>query len=151
MAVFSLNVKCHSRSRGLSAVAGAAYRSGQILIDRRTGQVFDYRRRKGVEHREILLPTDAKPLNREELWNAVERAEKRKNSTVAREFLIALPHELSRTQNERLARDYARWLVDRFGFPPTSAYTSRIGGPLSRAKSQTLAMCTPTSTARRVF
>ncbi|WP_374844869.1 MobQ family relaxase, partial [Paenochrobactrum glaciei] len=91
-----------SRSQGRSATAASAYRAAERIEDHRTGLVFDYERRSGVEHTHILAPENAPEWvhNRAELWNAVEAAETRKNSQVAREVRIALPHEFS--QSERI-------------------------------------------------
>lgn len=117
MAIFHLSVKTVSRSAGRSAVAAVAYRTAERLVDQRTGELHDYRRKRGVEFTELFLPKSAPEWAhiREALWNAAEQAENRKNSTVAREFEIALPSELSGQQRERLARDLAREIVERHG------------------------------------
>lgn len=115
MAIYHLSVKTVSRSAGRSAVAAVAYRTAERLVDQRTGELHDYRRKGGVEFTELFLPKGAPEWAhiRDALWNAAEQAETRKNSTVAREFEIALPAELSAQQRERLARDLAREIVDR--------------------------------------
>ena len=59
MAIYHLSVKIHSRSAGMSAVAGAAYRAGEALDDARTGEAHDYTRRGAVDRTEILGPADA--------------------------------------------------------------------------------------------
>lgn len=117
MAIFHLSVKTISRSAGRSATAAAAYRAGVEITDERTGEVHDYRRKGGVESRELFLPDGAPEwaTDRAKLWNAAEQSEKRKNSTVAREFVVALPSELSAEQREKLAHDFARKLVKRHG------------------------------------
>ena len=117
MAIFHLSVKTISRSAGRSATAAIAYRSGEKVMDERTGLVHDYTRRRGVEHTEIFLPENAPAWasQREQLCNAAELAEKRKNSTVAREFEVALPAELNRDQRLELVREFARDLVQRHG------------------------------------
>lgn len=118
MASYHLSVKPVSRARGRSAPAAAAYRAADRIRDERTGELFDFRRKRGVEYREILLPAAAPSWagQREALWNAAEAAEHRKNSTVAREFEIALPSELSPVQRRELAVRFARELVTRHGF-----------------------------------
>lgn len=117
MASYHLSAKTISRSQGRSATGAAAYRSGTRIDDERTGTVHDYRRRRGVEATFLLLPADAPDWasDRARLWNAAERAETRKNSTVAREFEIALPAELDAGERRRLAADFARELVARHG------------------------------------
>lgn len=117
MAIFHLSVKTISRSAGRSATAAIAYRSGERVIDERTGIVHDYTRRRGVEHTEIFLPENSPSWagNRAQLWNAAELAETRKNSTVAREFEVAIPAELNRDQRLELVREFARELVQRHG------------------------------------
>ncbi|MDE8346488.1 MAG: MobA/MobL family protein [Acidocella sp.] len=117
MAIYHLSVKTISRSAGRSATAAAAYRAGDKIADERTGEIHDYTRKGGVESAEIVLPADAPQwaANRSALWNAAERSETRKNSTVAREFEIALPDELSASERKRLAHDLAREIVARHG------------------------------------
>ena len=117
MASYHLSVKTISRSQGRSATAAAAYRAGARIADERTGVLHDYQRRTGVEAAVLVLPDTAPDWasDRARLWNAAERAETRKNSTVAREFEIALPAELDTAQQQRLAVDFARELVARHG------------------------------------
>lgn len=117
MASFHLSVKTVGRSAGRSATAAAAYRSGDIIRDEQTGEIHDYRRKAGVESADLILPTDAPAWasDRGKLWNAAEVSEKRKNSTVAREFEIALPAELSAAERRKLAHDFAREIVERHG------------------------------------
>ena len=108
MAIYHLSVKIHSRSAGMSAVAGAAYRAGQALEDERTGEAHDYTRRGAVDHTEILAPDDAPSWvqDRGRLWNEVEAAETRKNSQVAREIVVALPKEIEAGSQRQLVRGF---------------------------------------------
>ncbi|WP_069335676.1 MobQ family relaxase [Sphingobium yanoikuyae] len=117
MASFHLAVKAIGRSAGRSATAAAAYRAGVEITDERTGLVHDYTRKQGVEHSELVLPTDAPEwaADRERLWNAAELAEVRKNATVAREYEIALPVELSADERRELALGLAREISERHG------------------------------------
>jgi hypothetical protein len=117
MATYHLSAKTISRSHGRSATAAAAYRTGARITDERTGLIHDYRRRRGIEVALLLLPAHAPDWasDRARLWNAAEGAETRKNSTVAREFEIALPAELDAEQRQRLAVDFAHELVLRHG------------------------------------
>jgi len=115
MAIFHYSVKAINRSSGRSSVAAAAYRSGERLVDERTGVVYDYERREGVLHAEVFLP-DGEKLGRSELWNLVEGAEKRKDAKVAREIVVALPHELTQLDQLILIRGYAQDLSRRTGW-----------------------------------
>ena len=117
MASFHLAVKTIGRSAGRSATAAAAYRAGVEIADERTGIVHDYTRKQGIEHREIVAPFDAPEWARDRsaLWNAAEQAETRKNSTVAREYEIALPAELSADERRDLALGLAREISERHG------------------------------------
>jgi hypothetical protein len=117
VAIFHLSVKTISRSAGRSATAAIAYRSGEKIIDERTGLIHDYTRKNGIEHTEIFLPENspAWAVNRPHLWNAAELAETRINSTVAREFEVAMPAELDKAQRLELVREFARELVQRHG------------------------------------
>jgi ATP-dependent exoDNAse (exonuclease V) alpha subunit len=116
MAIYHLRATMISRSAGRSATAAAAYRSAELIVDQRTGLAFDYRARGGVDHVETLAPADAPDWvqDRAALWNAVELAETRKNSQVAREIRVALPCELDAAQRLQLVRDFCqREFVDR--------------------------------------
>jgi ATP-dependent exoDNAse (exonuclease V) alpha subunit len=121
VAIYHLSVKPVSRAGGRSATAAAAYRSGSEIADRTTGQVFDYTRKRGIDHSEIVLPTEAakRDINwardRQSLWNAAEEAEKRKDARVAREYEVALPHELSRQQRLELVRAFSQEVANRYG------------------------------------
>lgn len=110
MAIYHLRATIISRSQGRSATAAAAYRVADRIEDRRTGLVFDYAARGGVDHTEILAPDHAPDWvrDRSELWNRVEESETRKNSQVAREIRVALPDELTHAQRVALVRDYAQ-------------------------------------------
>ena len=77
MAIYHLSVKIIGRNSGRSAVAAAAYRSGDTLTNHWDGLTHDYSRKGWIEHTEILLPEHAPEefKNRSALWNAVEKAE----------------------------------------------------------------------------
>lgn len=117
MASFHLAVKTVSRSTGRSATGAAAYRAGAEITDERTGLIHDYTRKQGVEHSAIILPANAPAwsADRARLWNAAEQAETRKNSTVAREFEIALPSELDADGRRDLAMTFAQEISERHG------------------------------------
>ncbi|MEB6551123.1 MobA/MobL family protein [Heyndrickxia sporothermodurans] len=107
MAIYHFSAQVISRRRGQSAVAAAAYRSGERLTDERTGEEKYYRR--NVEPDAMILAPSNSPewvYNREQLWNEVESAEKRKDAQLSREINIALPVELSIDNQEELIRDY---------------------------------------------
>ena len=97
MADYRLSSKIIKRSAGQSAVAAAAYRSGLIITDERTGVRHDYSRKSGVIHSGILAPANTPEWmhDRAKLWNAVEAIETRKNSQLSREIQLSLPHELT--------------------------------------------------------
>ena len=118
MAIAFIRTQPVSRKAGRSAVAAASYRSGACLTDERLGHVFDYTRRSGVEHTELLMPETAgvaAAWDREQLWNAAEAAEKRKDARVAREWIGALPMELSREQRIEVSREFAKEMVAAYG------------------------------------
>lgn len=115
MAIFHCQTTPLSRSSGRSAVAAAAYRSGSELVDERTGQVHDYTRKAGVADTLMVMPEGAPAMTRSELWNAAESAEKRKDARTAREWVVALPAELSAEQRKELVTTFARGLAGRYG------------------------------------
>ena len=102
------NIGIVSRGKGKSAVAAAAYRSGEKLTNEWDGMTHDYTRKGGVVHTEIMLPPHAPPSfsDRSTLWNSVELYEKAGNAQLAREIDAALPIELSREEQIRLVREY---------------------------------------------
>ena len=110
MAIFHLDAKIISRGDGHSAVAAAAYRAGERIAETRTGEVHDYRRRSGVDHREIMTPRGAPGWckKRARLWNEAESAERRPDSQLAREIELALPRELNFKRRRQLVRRYVR-------------------------------------------
>jgi len=122
MAVYFMYMKTFGRANGSSAVSAAAYRSGERLRDERTGRSYDHTARGGVLHKEIVLPAAFADsdlgwaTDRASLWNAAEAAEPRKNARVAREFLVALPVEISAAQRHELVMGFARDLADRYRF-----------------------------------
>ena len=103
-------------------MSAAAYRSGEKLIDETDWQTknaksHDYTRRSGVVATGIVLPADAPKdfNNRATLWNAAERAERKSNSLVAREAILALPHELNEQQRLEATTAFAAYMVNRYG------------------------------------
>ena len=110
MAIYHLSIKIISRGKGKSAVAAAAYRAGEKILNQYDGIEHDYTRKSGVIHTAILLPDNAPPeyKDRAVLWNAVEQIEKAKNSQLAREIELALPVELTKEQNIFLVYEYVK-------------------------------------------
>src|ERR1700742_2413778 len=105
MAIYYLGVKSFGRSAGTGgsvSTSAAAYRSGERIRDERTGRIYDHTERRDIEHKELLMPSDVlasglRPewaSDRSLLWNLVERSEPRPTARVAREYVVALPHEL---------------------------------------------------------
>lgn len=122
MAIFHMQINTVSRSSGRNAPASAAYRAGERIRNERTGAVYDHRNRRDVLHKEILLPSKLErsgstldwARDRASLWNAAERIEPRENSRVAREYMLALPAELTAAQRVALARAFSRDIADRY-------------------------------------
>lgn len=110
MAIYHLSIKIFSRGKGASAVAKAAYRAAECITNDNDGTVHDYIRKRGVVHKEIMLPDYApvEYVDRAVLWNAVEKAETPKNAQLAREMELALPVELTKEQNISLVRRYVK-------------------------------------------
>ena len=113
MAIYHCSTKTVNRSSGRTAVASSAYRAAEKLKDERTGLTHDFTRKDGVVHSEIISKLDIK-IDRSELWNLAEKTENRKDARTAREWVIALPDELNTEQRQNLAKDFARFLVDRY-------------------------------------
>ncbi len=108
MALFHFSVTQVKRSAGQSAIAAAAYRAGEKLYSEYYSEVSDYTRKGGVIHADILLPDHApiEYLDRQALWNAVEKAERGKKAQLAYSFDIALQNEFTREENMALAHQF---------------------------------------------
>ena len=108
MAIYHMQAKVVSRGTGRSAVAASAYMSCSRIYNDYDGIQHDYTRKHGLIYQEVMLPPMAPPewKNREQLWNAVEAAEKTKDSRLAREFVVALPIELDKDSNISLLQNF---------------------------------------------
>ena len=117
MAIYHFSVKTISRGNGRSAVACAAYRSGEKLVCNFYGKEQDYTKKTGVEFTEIYAPenTNTELTNRQKLWNEVEKAERRKDALLAREFEIAFPRELNAEQRKNMLNELCQNLVKKYG------------------------------------
>jgi len=117
MAIYHFSVKAISRGDGRSAVACAAYRSGEKLVCDYYGIKQDYTKKSGVEHTQIYAPENTNPnlLDRQKLWNAVEKSERRKDALLAREFEIAFPQELNKEQRQTLLSNLCQDIVKKHG------------------------------------
>lgn len=115
--IYHLEVRTISRSQGRSAPAAAAYRSATVQTDERTGETFDYRRKRGVLYSAIVLPKLAPKecRKRSTLWHLAESSETRINSVVAREIIIALPFELSLAAQIALVQTFVDEIVAKHG------------------------------------
>ena len=116
MSIYHLSVKAISRSDGRSAVACAAYRSGEKLLDEKYEKTQDYTKKTGVEFTNIYAPPNTNPdlLDRQTLWNTVEKVERRKDAVLAREFEIAFPSELNAEQRKQLLDELCQKLVEKY-------------------------------------
>lgn len=109
VAIYHCSIKIISRGKGRSAVACAAYRSGTKLTDLATGKLFDYSNKPGVVFSEVLLPENAPAIfavDRNILWDAVERKETHSAAQLAREVEVALPCEFTRQEQIDTVREY---------------------------------------------
>ncbi len=119
MAIFHLTTKVISRGKGQSAIAAAAYRSGERLRDEQTGEIKEYKARaERIEFEGMFAPKDAPEWaqERNQFWNHVERTETRKDARLAREIEIALPHEFTAEQRRWAVQDFVREQFTRKGY-----------------------------------
>lgn len=122
MAIFHMQIKPVTRSTGRTATSAAAYRSGESIRDERTGALYNHSGRQDILHKEILLPSKLEhegaamewARDRSTLWNTAEKTERQSNSRVAREYMVALPPELSAEQRTALARTFSKEIADRY-------------------------------------
>lgn len=130
MALYRAEVKPISRSKGHNAVAAAAYRAGEELTDKNkynpNAMTHDYSKKSDIMHKNIILPValaeQGFTIARQDLWSMVEEHEVTKkdqtlkaSARVAREWLLALPHELSDSENIALAEEFATKMANDLG------------------------------------
>lgn len=133
MAIFRAETKHISRGKGHNVVAAAAYRAAEKLTDTNklnpNATTHDYTNKRGVVAKNIVLPTALSnenfSISRQELWSSVEEHETttrsvkgsrlKKSARLAREWLLALPSELSDEENEQLTAEFTQHLADELG------------------------------------
>lgn len=110
MPVPHLEIRIVQRSKGSSAVAGAAYQAGEKLFSEYDQKMKNYLYKKEVVYTEVMLPTNAPPgyADRATLWNAAEEVEKQWNSQLARRFVVALPREAPTAMYPQMMQEYCR-------------------------------------------
>ena len=110
MAIYHFSLKTIGRASGRSAVASAAYISGTRLYSQETGLMYNYRKKTEVVFRHIFLPENAPEeyKDRETLWNAVQKIEKRSDARLARMIDVALPREFDRDLQIRIIGKYVK-------------------------------------------
>jgi len=131
MAIYHCSIKIIGRSKGRSAVASAAYRSGSKLVDEETGLVSDYTHKQGVIYSNIVLPRNAPAeyQDRQVLWNAVQKKETVSDARLAREFEVAIPAELPPEQRKRVVDEFSRSLADEGMCVDYSIHDKQDGNP----------------------
>jgi hypothetical protein len=115
MNIYHLSAQIIGRSNGRSAVAAAAYRSGEKIYEKESDSYKDYSRKQNVIYTEILLPKNAPSeyADRENLWNAVQEVEKNKNARFARELDVALPITENLETHKKIIKEYGQYLADQ--------------------------------------
>lgn len=131
MSIYHCCVKTGSRGKGQSAIAAAAYRSGEKLVDNQTGEISDYTHKNGVIYSEICLCENA-PIayyDRQILWNAVQEVEKASNSRLFREIEVALPREMKRADHIKTVQEYVKHFTDNGMCADWSLHDKGTGNP----------------------
>ena len=110
MPIPHLEISIVQRSKGRSAVAGAAYQAGEKLFSEYDQKMKNYLYKKEVVYTEVMLPTNAPPgyADRATLWNAAEEVEKQWNSQLARRFVVALPREAPTEMYPQMMQEYCQ-------------------------------------------
>ena len=131
MAIYHLHCQIIGKSAGRSAIAAAAYRSGDRLLDYKSGKINDYSRNRGIVYSEIFLCKNAPKEyeDRETLWNAVQDVEKVKNAQLAREIEVALPVELTYDEHVKIIEDYCNALTLEGMIADVSIHDKDDGNP----------------------
>lgn len=113
MAIYHLNVRGITPARGSSAVASAAYQSGETLRDEATGDLKRYARAERIVGTGIVLPAGAPSWDRQSLWNEAQRAYGGGNELVAKRYEFALPRELDLDEQKSCVADFCALFKDR--------------------------------------
>lgn len=131
MAIYHLTAKPISRSTGRSAVAAASYQSGTAMHDERTGRSFNYTKKRGVVHAEIVAPANAPAWckDRAQLWNRAEAAEKRKDAQTARSIEMSLPKEIPPHLHAQIVREFCQDQFVKKGMIADFAIHANQGNP----------------------
>jgi ATP-dependent exoDNAse (exonuclease V) alpha subunit len=135
MAIYHFHVKVIGRVSGASAVAAAAYRAASRLRDDRIDRSHDFTAKRAAVHSQVLLPEGVPEelSEREQLWNAVEACEVRRDAQLAREVEFALPREMAQAQGIELARDFVlSEFVDRGMIADLNVHWDRTEDGLSK-------------------
>jgi hypothetical protein len=121
MAVYFLRARHISRGKGGRVTRAAAYRAGERILDERTSETHDYSHRRDIPYKEVVLPADltdrpdmAWTQDRSTLWNAAEHAGVRRNSRLARDWLVFVPPELTPAERGELVRAFASELAEKY-------------------------------------
>lgn len=133
MAIYHFEIKTYGRNDGANAnaIKAAAYRAGARMCNDVTGQVHDYSRKSEVIHTEILAPRHAPEwiVDRSRLWNEIEKIETYTNARLFREFVVALPLELTHEQNIVLVRDFVHTELTTMGMIADWAFHAKPSNP----------------------
>lgn len=131
MAIFYFRTTIIKASSGKSAVASAAYMSGEKLYSERLGKTFSYANKKEVVYSEVFLPENAPKefQDRNILWQNVEKYENKANSRYARNIVIAIPEEFSREQGIEVSREFIQKGLVSQGCAVDFAYHDKKGNP----------------------
>lgn len=141
MAITHFTPQIISRGEGRSAVAAAAYRHTARMENQREGRVADFSNKPGLAHSEFAIPEGAPGWARgmkdgkspaqssEAFWNKVEAFETRKDAQLAKEFILALPIELTTEQNIALVRDFVSGEITSRGLVADWVYHDATGNP----------------------
>ena len=141
MAITHFTPRLISRGEGRSVVAAAAYRHCARMENEREGRVADFSRKPGMVHDEFVLPADAPDWTRrliadrsvsgasEAFWNSLEAFETRKDAQLAKEFVLALPRELTTEQNIAMMREFVGEHVSVRGLVADWVYHDAPGNP----------------------
>lgn len=115
MNIYHLSAQIIGRCNGRSAVAAAAYRSGEKIYEKESHSYKDYSRKQSVVYTEIILPQNAPTeyADRTTLWNAVQEIEKNKNARFSRELNVALPITESLETHKKIIKEYGKYLAEQ--------------------------------------
>lgn len=104
MAIQFARIEILNRKNGGNACRKGAYNARSKITDEKTGEIFDFTKHGANVYHKVLLPcyVDKSFANPEVLMNAIEHIERKRNSQLLKDVVIALPDDKELSLQDRI-------------------------------------------------